>query len=186
MNIKSFLLSLILILSISDFIAQSNKEVTNVKTKMDEFTSKKGVILKFTDYKLSNIKDKYNSPTETKIRKIEAEATCSYFYQIILKGKYGSSTASIEYTDVMELLKALDFLKNSEQKDIINNPEYLENKFITDDGFELGYYVSNGKSVWYLVLEKYGTDKTIYIENPEIISIALNEAKNKILELKNK
>ncbi len=186
MNIKSFILSVSLVLSYTGFIAQTNKELQTVKTKMDEFTSKKGVILKFTDYKLSILKDKYNSPTETKIRKIETEATLSYFYQIILKGKYGSSTASIEYTDILELLKALDFLKSSEQKDLINNPEYLENKFITDDGFELGYYVSNGKSVWYLVLEKYGTDKTIYIENPEIISIALNEAKNKILELKNK
>jgi hypothetical protein len=43
--------------------------------------------------------------------------------------------------------------------------------------FRLDYYVSNGKSTWYLKLEKYGSDNTLFIDNPEIISKAFDEAK---------
>ena len=28
------------------------------------------------------------------------------------------------------------------------NPDYLENRFVTNDGFEIGYYVSKGKANW--------------------------------------
>ena len=33
------------------------------------------------------------------------------------------------------------------------NPDYLENRFVTNDGFEIGYYVSKGKASWYMKLE---------------------------------
>lgn len=28
------------------------------------------------------------------------------------------------------------------------NPDYLENRFVTNDVFEIGYYVSKGKANW--------------------------------------
>lgn len=33
-------------------------------------------------------------------------------------------------------------LKAEVEKDIAANPDYLENKFVTVDGFQVGYYVS--------------------------------------------
>jgi hypothetical protein len=178
-------LTLLFIFCLSSIFSQTNrKESEEIKTKIDEFTSRTGVILKFTDFNLGILKDKYNSLSETRIRKIESGTIISYFYQITLKGKYSNSTASIEYNDLLELIKALEFMKNSELKDIESNPEYLENKFMTEDGFQVGYYVRNGKSFWYLQLEKYGSDKTLFIENAEIIYTAFNEAKNKIESFK--
>ena len=75
-------------------------------------------------------------------------------------------------------------MKSELEKDINSNPDYLENKFVTVDGFQVGYYVSGGKALWYLKLEKYGSDNTLFIDNGEIIEIAFNEAKNKIDELR--
>ena len=75
-------------------------------------------------------------------------------------------------------------LKAEVEKDIAANPDYLENKFVTVDGFQVGYYVSKGKSRWYLKLEKFGSDNTLFIDNLETIAAAFDEAKVKIDEQK--
>jgi hypothetical protein len=48
---------------------------------------------------------------ETRIRKISNGAASAYFYQISKEGKYSNTTASIEYTDLIEVLKALKALQ---------------------------------------------------------------------------
>ena len=77
-------------------------------------------------------------------------------------------------------------LQSEEPKDVASNPDYLENKFITVDGFEVGYFVDKGKSTWYLKLEKYGNDNnTLFIKDGSSnIETAFNDAKTKIEELK--
>ena len=44
--------------------------------------------------------------------------------------------------------------------------------------------INKGKTTWFLQLEKYGSDNTIFIENLEMVEKAFEEAKNKIDELK--
>jgi len=61
----------------------------------------------------------------------------------------------------------------------------LENKFITTDGFQIGYYVSKGKSTWYIRLEKYGSDNTLFFNSVLGIEQSMENAKTKIDELKN-
>jgi len=60
----------------------------------------------------------------------------------------------------------------------------LENKFVTVDGFQVGYYVDKGKATWYVKLERYGSDNTVYIDNVTTIEGALEGAKSKIEEMK--
>jgi hypothetical protein len=165
------------------FSQEIKKEAETIKTKMDVFASKTGIITKFTDTKLPNLKTSYTA-AETRIRKVNSGSAATFFYQIEKEGKYGSSTASIEYSDLLEVIKALKSLKAEVDKDIAANPDYLENKFVTVDGFQVGYYVNKGKASWYLKLEKYGSDNTLFIDNGDIIEIAFTEAKNKIDELK--
>ncbi|WP_211295557.1 hypothetical protein [Polaribacter porphyrae] len=152
---------------------------------METFASKTGVITKFTDTKLNNLKTSYSN-AKTRIRKLSSGELIAYFYQIEKPGKYGSSTASIEYSDLLEVIKAFKILKGQVDTDIKKNPDYLENKFITEDGFQLGYFVNKGKATCYLKLEKYGSDKTLYIKDFNKIESNFNEAKNKIEELKSK
>ncbi|ABQ06706.1 hypothetical protein [Flavobacterium johnsoniae] len=172
------------LLSCSDIISQETKNNSeNVKTKMDVFNSKTGIITKYIDTKLSSLKTSYGN-AESKIRKVVSGSISAYFYQISKQGKYGESTASIEYTDLIEVIKALKILQPEMEKDIALNPDYLENKFVTADGFEVGYYVSSGKANWYIKLEKHGSDNTLFLNNGNLIEISFTEARSKIDELK--
>ena len=182
--IKKLTLALLLLATTATIYAQDvKKEAETVKTKMDVFASKTGAITKFIDTKLPALKTSFGG-AETRIRKISNGASFAYFYQIIKEGKYSNSTASIEYSDLLEVLKALKALKTEVSNDVATNPDYLENKFITVDGFQVGYYVSGGKASWYIKLEKYGSDNTLFIDNGDTIESAFTDAKNKIDELK--
>jgi len=64
------------------------------------------------------------------------------------------------------------------------NPDYLETKFVTADGFQVGYYVEKGKISWYLILEKYGSDNSVFVNQSDGIEIAFRDAQKKIEELK--
>ena len=101
-----FLPSLIVMSMCFQLQAQdTQKEAENAaKTKMELFSSKTGVITKFIDTQLPNLSALYTS-AETRIRKVKSGNTETYFYQIEKEGKYGSSTASIEYSDLLEVVK---------------------------------------------------------------------------------
>jgi hypothetical protein len=180
---KIILISTLTILSIATYGQDVKKDAENVKTKMDVFASKTGSITKFVDTKLPNLKATYGS-AQTRIRKITNGTTSAFFYQIEREGKYSSNTASIEYNDLTEILKALKVLKTDVANDVSANPDYMENKFVTVDGFQVGYFISGGKASWYIKLEKYGSDNTLFIDNGDTIETAFTEAKNKIDELK--
>lgn len=180
---KLFSASAIVLLSMNSYGQDVKKESEAIKTKMDIFASKTGSITKFVDTKLPNLKASFGSP-ETRIRKISNGSSNAYFYQIEKEGKYSNTTASIEYNDLIEVLKAIKALKNDVNNDVASNPDYMENKFITSDGFQVGYYVSKGKVSWYIKLDKYGSDNTLFIDNGDTIESAFTEAKNKIEELK--
>ncbi len=162
----------------------SQEDAKEASTKMDAFVSKTGVIIKFVDYSLPDLKLTIGAAS-TKIRKYISGGEVGYFYQISKRGKYDTKTASIAYEDLLEIINATSSLKNDSDKDLTINPDYLENKFVTDDGFQLGYYVSRGKLKWYLKLERYGSGANIFINEVTTIEAAFNGAKLKIEELKN-
>lgn len=180
---KKIFTILVLLITTYSFSQDNKTQSDKAKTKMETFSSKAGVITKFIDFNLSNLKTSY-TVAETRIRKINSGNLEKYFYQIEKPGKYGSSTASIEYSDLLELIKALNSLETQVASDLEKNPDYLENKFITEDGFQLGYYINKGKAKWYIKLEEYGSDKTLFIKDLSLIESNLNEAKVKIEDLK--
>lgn len=181
---KTALVLLVWSLTINAFGQELKKTPQKVETKMEAFASKTGIIIKYIDIKLPDIKLLYGLVAETRIRKIISGSETSFFYQIENQGKYGSSTASIEYSDLLEVIKAIKSLKTEVDKDVALNPDYLENKFTTADGFQVGYYVSKGKATWYLSLEKYGSDNTIFVKDSDSIESVFTDAKAKIEELK--
>ena len=177
---------IIAVLVSGNFYAQEvKKDAKTIETKMEAFASKTGTITKFTDVKLANLKTAYEV-TEARVRKVNSGMNTSYFFQIEKTGKYSNPTASIEYSDLIEVIKALKTLLLEVDKDLLNKPDYLENKFVTVDGFQIGYYVSKEKATWYMKLEKYGTENTVFINDVTTIDSAFNEAKTKIEEQKNK
>ena len=164
-------------------LGQNKNEENKQLSKMDLFTSKTGSIIKYIDYSVTDIKGSY-STGEAKVRQIIVDESIGYFFQISKTGKYSTKTASIEYSDLLEVIRAINTLKEDSSSDIISVGDYLENKFVTDDGFQIGYYISNQKAVWYITLEKYGSDNNIFIKEIKDVEISLIEAKNKIDSLK--
>ena len=161
-----------------------SQDVKNEESKkVDAFASKTGVIIKFIDYSLPSINTPFGT-AETKIRKFITGGVVGYFYQISYKEKYDTETASIAYDDLIEIIKAIQQLNEEAAKDVLDQKNYIENKFITSDGFQVGYYVGNGMANWYIQFEKYGSENTILINNFSIIETAFNNAKSKIEELK--
>ncbi|MBC8757154.1 hypothetical protein H2O64_20965 [Kordia sp. YSTF-M3] len=152
------------------------------ESKMLDFVSKKGVIMKFEDFNLPKIKSAYGN-CEVKIRKIVSGEIAKYFLQISKKGKYNTVTSSIAYEDIIEIEKALTALKIQATKDISTRADYLENKFISDDEFLLGYYVSKNKITWYMKLDT-GNDGTVFLKSDEVIANALKTGREKITLLK--
>ncbi|ARV08192.1 hypothetical protein BTO05_00510 [Winogradskyella sp. PC-19] len=161
------------------------QEKKNGVSKMQEFASKTGVIIKLEDYNLQSIKLTFSSVAPSKIRKIIAGDEIQYFLQISKTGKYDTKTASIAYDDIVEVQQAIQTLKLQSEVDITTTADYLENKFITEDGFKIGYYAGKGKVKWYAVLEKYGSDNTIFVKNYEDLELVFQSGKEKIEELKN-
>ena len=181
---RIMLVQVFLALGIITVYAQDVKKENETKTKMEIFSSKTGVITKFIDFNLTKLPALYTT-ADTRIRVLKSGNNDLYFYQIEKEGKYNSTTASIEYSDLLEVIKALKTLKAEVDADVQSDPDYMENKFTTSDGFQIGYYVSNGKSTWYIRLEKYGSDNTLFFKSFDDIEISMENAKNKINELKN-
>lgn len=150
-------------------------------TKFEEFSSKTGTIIRFEDYSLPKLQF-----LETGIRVIEGNATKLYFYRMEKASTTTSSAkiAMIEYSDLVEINKALVQLQNSASTDISLKCDYLENKFKTVDGFEVGYYVDKGSATWFLKLERY-SNSTVFVRDKDAIVNGFKEAQNKIEELKN-
>jgi hypothetical protein len=153
---------------------------------MEHFVSRKGQILKLADTTLPDIRLSYGSSAETRIRKISRGTESAYFYQIEKKGQYNSSTASIEYSDLIEVLKAISALKTEVDNDLLNAPDYLENRFVSNDGFIIGYYISKGKSTWFIKLDQHGSDNTLFLNDVTTLEDAFNGAKGRIEGLKKK
>ncbi len=58
----------------------------------------------------------------------------------------------IEYSDLIELNKAFARLLSEVDDDVKLRTEYnyLENKYVTNDRFKLGYYIEKRKAKWFV------------------------------------
>jgi len=180
---KKILFLLLLALPICMFGQVDNK--AKQMTKFEEFSSATGKIVKFQDYSLPNISGGFMNSLVTGIRTIMGGSSNAYFFRIEdpQTSRSASHIAMIEYSDLVEINRALDKLCASVDADVAANPDYLENKFRTVDGFEVGYYISKGKASWFMKLERY-TSSTVFVKNQETLVEAFKNAQAKIEELK--
>ena len=169
-----------MLLPITAFAQEDAKKLT----KFEEFSSKTGSIVKFVDTNLPKLSLQYSGNLETGIRTLKS-GTNAYFYRLEKAETSTSSSkiAMVEYSDLVEINKALAVLSAEVDADIVANPDYLENKFKTVDGFEVGYYVSKGNAHWFLKLDSYSRS-TVFVKDKSLIIDAFSNAQAKIEELK--
>jgi hypothetical protein len=153
-------------------------------TKMDQILSKKGLMVKIIDYNETMLPLSFGHAT-SKIRKIISLNKIKYFLQIIKPSEYNSKIASIAYEDLIEVIEALQTLKQESTNDLLLKPEYLENTYISVDDYEIGYYVSKTKIHWFMRLSRFGTDTTLFLKGVKDIESLFNSSKNEIEKLMN-
>ena len=171
---KLFLIFLITCLSI--VFPQDEKSIT----KMDKFVSNTGQIMTLENFKLPALKSKYSN-LEVKVRRATSQDEISFFLMITKPDKYSGKTGSIAEEDLEEIINALNVLIEK-SKTVKKVSDYLETKFTTDDGFEVGYYIDK-KPVWFIKLERYGSS-TVFFDNYNQIKTTMSLALAKIKELK--
>lgn len=180
-NMKKILLLLALMVP---FVSFAQNEAEKQLTKFEQFSSKTGKISKFVDVNMPKIPQSFMGSLQTGIRILMGEKN-AYFYRIeeAETSRSVAHIAMIEYSDLVEINKALAVLVSEVEADCAANPDYLENRFISEDGFQVGYYVSKGSASWYMKLERYGKS-TVFIKNAEAITSSFTAAQQKIEELK--
>lgn len=179
---KKLILILALMMPIAVF---GQNDAAKKLTKFEQLTSRTGRISKFVDVTMPKIPESFMGSLEAGVRTLMGEQENSYFYRIEEPETTRSIAhiAMIEYSDLVEINKALKKLVAEVDSDCAANPDYLENRFITNDGFQIGYYVSKGKASWYIKLERY-SNSTVFVKNAESLTTNFEEAQKKIEELK--
>mgnify|MGYP000205613725 FL=1 len=164
------------------------------KSKLSNFVSKKGQVIKFVDYLLPNL-DSNTNVLEMKIRLIYAGGKTSYFCMISRDEEYGSKVAAIEEKDLDEILKAIESLEKDVEKTDMKEADYIENKFVTEDGFKIGYYaifkegfmgVGEQDFNWFITLEEYDETTEFFDQDINKIKNSLLLAREKIQAIKTK
>ena len=168
---------LFLLAFVMNINAQNDSIIRN--TKYDALESRKGVVIKFVDKKTNGII--YNNNgwlIKCVIRKYIETNHNDYFLVL------GTNT-KIEYSDLVEVNKAFDRLFKEVDTDCSLNPDYLENKFITVDGFKIGYYIEKGKPTWFVDPDIYTHQNTLYIKKPYEFAEGLKKVQGEIEEMIN-
>ena len=91
----------------------------------------------------------------------------------------------IEYSDLVEVNKAFEKMFKEVDSDCALNPDYLENKYITEDGFEIGYYIKKGKPNWFIDSDIYSLAGFVEVKKPYEFSKGLKDAQNEIETMRN-
>ena len=116
-------------------------------TKYSALDTRKGHVIRFVDKKMKDIIYSSNSlyNINSKIRTFYDDGGNSYF--VILSTS--RMKTMIEYSDLVEVNNAFEKFFKEVDADCVLKPDYMENKFITEDGFGIGYYIEKGKAHWF-------------------------------------
>lgn len=154
------------------------------ESKISKFVGRKGELVKFTDFEISPIQSN-TVILDMKIREINSAGGKGIFCQIIKHDEYSPKVASIEENDLKEVLKAIESLERSADIDVNTKGNYLENKYVTEDGFKVGYYVSDREVNWFIIFDDYGDDTEFFGGSILPLKDGLNSANAAISQIKN-
>lgn len=159
------------------------QDASDVKpqTKYEQIFSQTGRLVKFQDFKLASVPVSM-ATLKACVRVIFLDEENLYFLRLE-KPETSSSIeriAMIEYSDLVEVNKALVKLSESVDDDLEAKPDYLENKFTTTDGFAVGYYISPSYATgqhsvnWYIKLERYSKSTVFPKSQGDVLKVFSN------------
>ena len=150
-------------------------------TKIDKIRSKKGVTIRFIDYKLPAVESRF-APLKLTVKVFEAGDERQLFYEVYVNAADINDTnvAWIAEEDLSDMIHALQSLKQSAIKDAQSKPDYLENRFVTEDGFSVGYHISEGQLSWWLSFDEIGSGSSVFFDDVATIENLFKQAKDKM------
>lgn len=182
---KKVALLLTLLISCLPLFSQNTEQADNaeqvskrIETKFDKYTSSYGVFSQYAEYEMPNFKLDGGYINEVKIRVYTDLQTKAKTCFLRIRSGYAYRTESIEYSDLIKIIDAIPKLKdlaaNTEQQG-----EYMQTLFISDDGFQIGWYKEKGKTTWAMTVDsQWRTFKTNYD-----LESAFIEIKNRMASL---
>ncbi len=157
-----------------------------IKSKFQSLVSQTGSLCRFRDYNFPTIQKSQSTGLVLaipSIRVAEVSNSVLYFFHLeMASGSYNTYSSTIEYSAFKEMYRAFTTLKESAEKEDIDNIDYLENHYSTEDGFKIGYYVSQKAITWFLRLDRFSSESSLYLEVEEIENLFAN-AQQKFNEL---
>lgn len=139
--------------------------------------------LKFTDYNLENL----NYSTSAELRRVESKADIVYYLRINVINNSLSYTASFNEVEIHNIINAIQQFKQEifSDKEKVKTAQYIENKYITSDGYRIGYFVKkDGKSKWFIDVSNYSDYGTEFFNEVLPIETAFKQAVKKIITVK--
>jgi len=181
--IKKYILGALLLILIPGISNAQQKDT--LKTKMDQLLSTTGKIIKISDYALPTIQSDQGDVYPS-IRIFESNGKSHFFYRLSKSNHNVLKETFIAEEDLIKIIKVLNSLKQSVEIDKNAKSYYMEKKFVTIDGFEIGYDVkgSNKNLTWFMTLKQIEIKTKIYFVDFEIIDKSLKAANIRIKDLK--
>ncbi len=178
---KRYLWFVLFLLAFALNLNAQNDSIITV-TKYNTLDTRKGTVIRFVDKKMKDIVYTNMFPMNSKIRTFYDTGEKTYFVILSLT----KSKTMIEYSDLVEVNKAFDKFFKEVDEDCALKPDYLENKFITDDGFKIGYYVEKGKAHWFVDFDTTSLFMAPFeLKKPYDFANGLKDLQNEIEIMKN-
>lgn len=154
---KNSIVMLLLSLSMSVYAQKGQVSEKRITTKYEEFISQSGTFIKFTDILLPPIDQYHTDGISGVVRTVWGQDKNYYFLILTKSSLFEGPRAMIEYSDLLELNKAFVKLLGEVDEDVKLRTEYdyLENKYVTNDNFKLGYYIEKKKAKWFVQFDPY-------------------------------
>lgn len=145
----------------------------------------------FIDYPIStiDIQAKNYSHIDSFVRKVDTGDEMQFYYVLkaVSRDSYVSTLSSIliSYKDLEKINSALKVLlvkEDNDWKQGIAEIGYIENKYVTENGFGIGYCVNNGRLEWFIESDYYGAINGWRLEDRIIDNKAFSINNGRILE----
>jgi len=151
------------------------------------FSNEKNV--KVEDYELSPIPSPVGLlKANARIRKTISSKDTSLLYQIRIYHMSNTSISDININDVLyssltkqdieEAREALTVLLEQSKVDVESKANYIENEYLFENGFSIGYFISKkGNTTWYFTQDNGIREVTFWVKNINEIVKSFSEAK---------
>ncbi len=154
----------------------------NELTKLQNLVSEKGRLIRTVSHDLKTLQSNANA-LNAQITIVDSGGGAEYFLQLNRETEYEDDIAAISESDIKELSKALDSLKKASQVDVYLDADHVQNIFVTEDNFKIGYFVLDASLTWFIEFDEYN-DELEYFSDVVILESLFEEAQEKIKELK--